>query len=278
MATNVSERHDSRTWEDGKYGELIYTVQGTAEESQAISLLESMAPETKHSLYRGNIRVEPEFIDSNNTRNCLWKGIVPYYSPSSPSYAPEGYIPETGDWNYSFNTGGGTRHITQSLWTRKRFTTTAGDQGPDYKGAIGVTSSGVAGCDVRSSAFAFSLVTHPDDDQIDMEYLKLLSDLTGTVNENEYQGWDPGELLLVGARGQKRRRGDWEIEYEFAVSRNLEDFYVGDIHVDWKYGWEYMWIVYDYGDDEVNHILLQKPVQVILEGVYFFRDFSQLKI
>ncbi len=56
----------------------------------------------------------------------------------------------------SFNTTGASTHLNQSLFTRGTYAA-PGKIPPNYRGAIGVSDSGVAGVDVTVPAFEFSV-------------------------------------------------------------------------------------------------------------------------
>ena len=66
--------------------------------------------------------------------------------------------------------------------------------------------------------------------------------------------------------------------YKFAVSFNRKNFNVGDITVNEKYGWDYMWIRYADEVDDEKKSLVKKPVAVYIERVYMITNFSALGI
>jgi hypothetical protein len=61
----------------------------------------------------------------------------------------------------SFNTTGASTHLNQSLFTRGIYAA-PGKIAPNYRGAIGVSDSGVAGVDVTVPAFEFSVRKRSD--------------------------------------------------------------------------------------------------------------------
>jgi hypothetical protein len=53
---------------------------------------------------------------------------------------------------------------------------------------------------------------------------------------------------------------------------------VGDITVNQKYGWDYMWVRYADHVDDTKKTLLKKPVAVYVERVYKVSNFGILGI
>lgn len=102
--------------------------------------------------------------------------------------------------------------------------------------------------------------------------------LTGTVNNSPFRGFEPGEVLFLGASGSKRGQDDWEIAYKFAASPNVLGLSVGDIAGIAKRGWDYLWIRYADIEDTAAKMLVKRPLAVYVEQVYPYRDFSGLGI
>ena len=271
MAITVEERPESRTTVAGDKNpsvELSYFIKGTNDDLAARSALESTAPTQYDGLVRQDVQIEP-------TDNAmLWYGTVRY---AAASFSP----PQTGDSVFSFDTGGGTRHITQSLQTILRKAPT-GQTAPDFKGAIGVTDSDVQGVDVISPVYNFAETHYLPDSQVTQQYKVTLFGLTGKVNDAAFKGFAAGEVLFLGASGSKRAApggvDDWEITFKFAVSPNATNLVVGDIAQISKKGWEYLWVRYADGTDDNAKALVKRPLAAYVEKVYDAGDFSQLGI
>ncbi|HRX36947.1 MAG TPA: hypothetical protein P5337_11160, partial [Aestuariivirga sp.] len=139
----VEERFESRSTVAGKSPsvELRYWIKGTDDDLAARGALESAAPTDYDGLTRQDVQIEPQGHE-------LWDGTVRYAVPSFGGL-------QTGESVFSFDTGGGTRHITQSRQTilRKGL---PGQTAPDFKGAIGVTDTGVEGVDIVVPVYNFS--------------------------------------------------------------------------------------------------------------------------
>ena len=79
----------------------------------------------------------------------------------------------------SFNTTGATTHINQSLLTRGIYAA-PGKIAPNYRGAIGVSDSGVSGVDVTVPAFEFSV--RKKFELVSTSYLLAVVSMTGRTN------------------------------------------------------------------------------------------------
>ena len=179
---------------------------------------------------------------------------------------------------FAFDTGGGTKHINQSIKTDGRYPNTA----PDFAGAIEVDNEGnVNGIDVTMPVLNFTETHTLNGSRVTTSYKKTLAALTGTVNKSSFRGFATGEVLFLGASGTKRSKkisAPWEITYRFAVSPNQAGLQVGDVKVTRKYGWDYLWVRYADKVTEGGKNVVKKPVGVYVEQVYPGGDFGNLGI
>lgn len=268
MSVVCNENIDSRQITDGKAAELVYTISGTADEAAALTALKTAAPSVLYGLKRQPVSVEPVHVDTANPSKCLWTGTV--------AYAPFEYQepPQTGESVFSFDTGGGTQHVTQSLQTITRYPGTA----PDFKGAIGVTHDNVEGVDITVPVYTFSETHYLPNSQVTNAYKMTLFNLTGKVNNGAFKGLAAGECLFLGASGSKRGTDDWEINFRFAGSPNRTGLAVGPITGISKKGWEYLWVRYSDVEDSISHTLVKQPVAAYVERVYDEGNFGSLGI
>ena len=265
MAT-VTERFESQRVSRGPdaSAELSFTIEGAADATAALDALESAAPVSYDFLPRGTLTVEP-------LGETMWLGTVRYALESSTEPQP------TGGSTFSFDTGGGTQHITQSLATVGSYSTPSGIA-PDYKGAIGVTKDNVAGVDIKVPLYQFQETHYLDDADVTNAYKGTLFSLTGKVNNATFKGFAAGECLFLGATGTKRNSEDWEITYRFAASPNRSNITIGGITGINKKGWEYLWVRYEDVKDETAGRIVKQPQSAYVEKVYEEGDFSALGI
>ncbi len=269
MAITCEEKYDSRTMIDGQSAELTFVIRGTSDEVAALFALDAATSSTFHSMIRQPLEIEPIHIDEDNDDDCIWNGkakYVPYIHEDDP---------ETGESSFSFDTGGGTQHITQSLETVASYGLD-GTTPPDFKGAINVTQDSVEGCDITVPVFNFSETHYISDDALDRHALFLL---TGKKNTATFREFAAAECLFLGASGSKRgRHSDWEVFFKFAASLNRTNITVGEITGISKRGWDYLWTRYADSEDPVAHVTVKKPIGVYIEKVYEDGDLGDLGI
>jgi len=269
MPVTVEEKYLSRPAKDSGQGEgteellsieLLYLVKGTDNELLAAQAVRQNAPTTHQGLERGEIGLEP-------IGPTQWEATVQYHPPDEEL--------EEGESSYSFDTGGGTQHITQCKQTVQSYAP-PGKTAPDHKGAVGVTRDSVEGCDVVVPVYRFSETHIIADEKVTATYRGRLFNLTGKTNSATWGDFSAGEVLFLGASGSKRGKGDWEIAFNFAASPNKTGLTVGDITGIAKKGWEYLWVEYEESDDQTAKRLVKRPVAVHVETVYDEDDFAKL--
>lgn len=265
MAITVDERRKSRVVGD-KFAEFQFLVMGTEDHAAAKAALEGEAPTTVNGMPRSDVRVEE--IGAGK-----WDGIATYGSQPGPA-------PETGSSVFSFDIGGGTQHITQSIETINSYSATDDDP-PDFQGAIGVSDTGVEGVDIGLAAFNFSEIHYIADAAVTTAYKKLIADLAFKVNASEFRGFAAGEVLFLGASGSTRVSPsgavDWEITFKFSRSQNVTARQVGAMSID-KKGWEYLWVLYREISHPAGSGLRKAPVAAYVEKTYESGNFSGLGI
>jgi hypothetical protein len=107
-------------------------------------------------------------------------------------------------------------------------------------------------------------------------YKAILFYLTGKVNNAAWKGFQPGEVLFLGASGSNRGDGYWEITFRFSASPNMTNLQVGSITIADKPGWAYVW--FRYQDTADANQLIKRPVAAYVERVYDEGDFTQIGI
>jgi hypothetical protein len=264
MSITVRERGISRTSSAGRgpATELLYWIQGTSDDLEALAALADEAPLFHGQLPRYQVRVEESGPD-------LYDGTVIYQI--DPSTDP----PNTGESVFSFETGGGSAHITQSLQTIASYAP-PGKSAPNFKGAIGVTADSVEGVEIVVPVYQFAETHYVPDNQVTNQYKAILFNLTGRVNDAAFMGFAAGEVLFLGVSGSKRGQGDWELAFRFAAKPNRENLSVGDITGIDKKGWEYLWVRYAEEEDSAAGAIVKRPIAVYVEQVYEPGDFSLL--
>lgn len=258
MTATISENYLSRPFTLAKQAgrELVYDVIGTDDETEVSTLLLATAPATYLGLELESVEGEP--LGGGN-----WKGYARYV--------------RVNDNEYTFSTGGGTQHVTQSISTIASYAP-AGLSAPDFDGAINVTEDRVEGVDLPAPKYEFSETHYFDDATVTDAYKLDLFALTGRVNNATFRGFAAGECLFLGANGSKRGDEKWSITFNFACSPNATGQTVGSITGIAKKGWEYLWVRYGTYADSSAFQLVQRPVAAYVEQVFAPGDFGDLLI
>lgn len=261
--------------------EKTYVVTGTDDEQEAIEAVYAEAPDhfggsgtAPYFPYMPLLAIDmtPISIVEGEPDQCRWNAVASYAT------VPGG---GTGDEEvFQFNTGGSTKHITQSIDTRLTAKVIGDpDDIPDENKVINVMRerggpSRIEGTDIVWPTFSFSETHYFDDSEVTSTFKNKLCELTGTVNNSAFKGFDSYEVLFIGASGMRRGTGDWEITFNFQAQKTQSLVEVGDIILSTVRGWEYVWVQYD--DDVSNNRGVKKPKFAYVEQVYRYTDFSQL--
>lgn len=259
MAT-ISEDYLSRPFTLGLTNtarELVYNIHGTEDETAVQTLLLATAPASYLGLLLDSVQADP--IGGGN-----WKGYARYVQLANEN-------------EYTFDTGGGSQRVTQSLATINAYAP-AGFTAPDFAGAIGVSDDRVEGVEIPSPQFNFTETHLFADALVDAAYKLDLFNLTGRMNDDTFKGLAAGECLFLGASGSKRGIDQWSITFRFSCSPNVTGLTIGDITDIDKLGWDYLWVRYADFADNTAHALVKRPVAVYVERVIQPGDFSLLGI
>ena len=284
-------------------GSLEYVILATDDRDEMRTLAEAAAPATYRGLNRLTIAFRelgyecwsasvaygiPEGVETvaqsgDETGNPLDPGEPPA-DPGDGSSVDDGSGSEVTDpadhddtadlgSEWSFDTTGGTAHITTSIATR--YARMAGDEeAPDLDGAIGATADSVAGVDIVAPKLEWSITWKFE--AMTSKYIRILRDLVGTMNSKPFYGYQRGEVLFLGATGQSRPEGGWAVTFRFQVQRNQSNLTIAGITIPFKYGHDYIWTAFN--TDAPATGLIKKPFAVYCEQVYEFANFRRLRI
>lgn len=176
---------------------------------------------------------------------------------------------------FSFDTTGGTGHITQSKQTIGVYPA-PGFGTPSFGGAIGVTKDSIEGCDIALPTYRWADEYFFDNSAVDAAFKLTIRSLTGKTNNATFKGCAAGECLFEGARGTRRGSGKWSILFGFAAEPNVTGLTVGTVTGIAKKGWEYLWC--RYADFDSGGQMARKVTCVVVDRVYDSGDFSLLGI
>lgn len=179
----------------------------------------------------------------------------------------------------SFDTTGGTTHITEAL-DEDRY-----GNGPAMQKAIRVNGDSVEGCDIVVPTFEWSEDYEIPGGNLKQDYVTAVADLTGKTNNAAFRGFGTGDVLFLGCTGSQKYNPNQalyseasvvQLSYRFAYKPRRNGFTVGNVFVFTKGGWEYMWVQYE--DDVRDNTHLKKATGVYINKVYEEGDFKTLKL
>ena len=219
-----------------------------------------------------------------------------------------------GEWYFDFDTTGGTAHITAPKEHIARYGLipvglpgagltlrepgpTSGHFVPKHAGAIGVDKDDVKGVDIAVPALKFNITFKHIAGFVSIAYMKLLHDITAAVNLTDFMGFDPGEIMFLGARGSDGSEAEASVVYSFAGSPNqTETFYVGEVAItsgvgtalsvydapynteDYVYpgkrGWDVIWVKYKDNENVANPV--KEAQEVYIDRVYDYVDLGSV--
>jgi hypothetical protein len=185
----------------------------------------------------------------------------------------------------SFDTTGGTQHITQaysvgsgsSLDFEYRFPSSA----TNMSGAIGVDDNGVNGVDVVTPQLQWQESYDVPNAYVTNSWIRSVAGVTGTTNNASFRGFEAGEVLFMGCSGSQewddqKGRGPWSLSFRFVASKNVTNQTIGSITGISKRGHDYLWVLYEGAVS--GSTLLKRPKAVYVSKVYKDSDFSGLGI
>lgn len=232
---------------------LKFRASGEQDDASVMAYATAFTPAlVSHSsgaiLYRQDVAVEPAGFK-------LYKVSVPYSVDKH----------DTGSFKLSFDTTGGTLHITASKETIQAYG--SGATTADYKQAIGVTGKeDVEGADVIIPVLKITATFRHPQGVITIPQIKNLGRWTGKVNSDTFLTFDPGEVLFLGATGDEGTDQPTEIAYHFACSENLTGLSIGGITGIDKKGHHLYWIKYK--KNAANNKGVIQPESIYIERVY----------
>lgn len=259
--------------EDGRTDSatLIYHIVGEASRQQALAMLRGAAPilydTGDGNLIRQSLSVEAIGPD-------IWEGRAEYDGPQSRrSEQPA----QPASWKFSFRTTGGRHRITQSkaVISSRKFD---GGSPPPNWGIIGWNGREVKGVEIPVPALEISVTAYYPPGVINVYVMKMFASITGTINSDPFLGFEPGEVLYLGATGEGEvpRIGDenpptTSVTHDFSCSANRTIQLPGFGSID-VLGWDYLDVVFE--DHVSGDQVLPRPRYAYVHRVFDVIPFS----
>lgn len=182
-------------------------------------------------------------------------------------------------YTVSFDGTGGQEKLYQAIETVGRYA--QGNPVLD-EGAINYDGKKVEGVEIIVPKLSFRIQATLPAQLVTFAYVRDLFNLTGTMNQAPFLGFERGEVLFEGPSGQLRipATNSAEVTLNFGASPNLKNLVLGDsasnqITVGEKLGWDYLEV--QYKDDEGGNRIVKVPRQANVRRVYKFGDFEKLR-
>jgi hypothetical protein len=242
---------------------LHYTLKGTTSDTMAMSFAIASTPWQFQDMWRKDVRVDPVGMN-------LWDVEVSYG-------ALAGKQPENGDVNWTFDTTGGTAHITNALEHLNDY----GSYAPNHGGAIGVTSEGdVEGCDIPVPSRRWTETWLMNALSLPFSYGDTVELLTGTTNNATFRGKAAGSVVFLGASGggSTKDPGFFELTFQFATGRSMVNETICGISGVYKLPWEYLWHEFEKQTDDDAKKKIKKLIGIHRERVLYPGNFALLGI
>lgn len=237
-------------------GVLLYIVKDAANEGAARSAAMSTAP---------------LMWDSKIFRDIVTERIGPTKWLCKANYDDQEEDLDVGEWRMSFDTTGGTVRQTLALEERRYPGTT-----PDQKCAINVIDGKVQGIDVPVGSLKITVTFRMPRTTITIPYIRALAAVVGKTNAHAFIGFEPGELLFLGATGAQGTKVDPTIDFHFLCGENLTDITLGEITAITKGAHEHLWTMFRDAIDEES--IVQMPEAVIVDRIHRSANFWTLAI
>lgn len=200
-----------------------------------------------------------------------WQVTISYEKAGAEDAAQPGPLKRSR----SFDTTGGTQHITQAE------SETIYGGGPSVQNAIGVDDNGVNGVDIVVPQLQWQEAYDVPNTYVTDAYIRNVATLTGRVNATPFRGFQAGEVLFVGCSGSQewddqKGRGPWSLSFRFVASPNVTGVQIGSITGIEKKGHDYLWVRYESATE--SNQLIKRPKAVYVNKVYRGADFANLGI
>jgi hypothetical protein len=270
----------------------VFNVIGTSDEN----VLHASANQAISSLYpywqypgRPQVKLRAESYSVEYQGDGCWKVTIAYEKIGADDASQIAPLKRAR----SFDTSGGTRHVTNALDMNngdvgeRKYGPGGLDDAASFKGAINVDDNGVNGVDIVVPALSWTESYDVPSGYVTNDYIKNIASLTGSVNKAAFRSFQPGEVLFVGASGthewdEQRGYGPWSLSFKFVANPNvgqtLPKAKIGDIANVEAYGHEVVWVRYATDADAAKNQLVRLPVAVYCNRVYPDGDFSKIGI
>lgn len=300
MAWKV-ERQYSSNWEETREGatsEITFRVfndePGTMEQARAAFVAQVPSSRMRDLFGNGSARCRMEH-EENSAGRC-WFVTLSFDGDSKQEESLRG---ENAYWCDSFNTQGGSSHVTQG-YKEKRYKYYDQAMLPDFEGRIGWNGESFEGVDIVSPTLELTYKQRYPYRAFLSGSIAMVAELTGSINKYSFLGFDAGNVLFCGANGTTafEQEGEftindagepvsiptpyWDVTFSFKVQptrsiiiggTEIGGVTIGGTTVT-KRGWDYIWQLQDRIEDGRTGTTMERPRGIYVTQVYPEYDFG----
>ena len=277
MALSFEEQYAARTAEMNaslgyKKIDVTYIVREAATEKEAMTALMTSlrtSQKTLEGLPLAGCSVAERLGDMD------WRLVVTYESPDNSGGGT--VDDDDDDLEFGFDSSGGTRHVTVANSQKRIVGTMNAGNLVGWNGLQGRDSL-VAGVDVptANARLWYSKVFRAG--SLSTAKMRNWIEYTGMSNYLAWKGWQPGELLFLGASFSGKTTGSIKVTFNFSVRPNeVLTWTVGSKTTKFKVeGFQYVWT----HTQVKNQSNVPTPVitDVFVANVVKYIEFSKLGI
>lgn len=245
-----------------------WVITGSDDEATVLNTLLA----TREIVYLGLIAQDHEI---KQIGPGIWEGSVNYGGEDEEDSQEKTKV---GEFTFSFDTGGGKQKITSSPPDKFQAYNRPGKVPPSFQGGINATDKDVEGVEIIVPTLKFSLAYRTGRGKLNADYVKLVGDMTGKINQNQFLSFDARTVLFMGGTGSFKQGEniEKEVTLNFEYSPNKQNIKIGDIVVAEKGGWDYLWVHYRNEDDLGAACLVHQPYCAYVHKLYDEADFGAL--
>lgn len=246
--------------------EIKYLVLNAEGKQAAIDGVLAQAPKTFGGLYLKSVQ-----FDGYDGEGAILLSAI--YSREQENMLPDDL--KDNDRGFTFSITSGTMRRSVPLRRMKRIPKSA----PDHDGINVNDQMEIEGVEVVKPIYTFTETHYIRGRKVDTRYKNTLARLFGCINNAPFRGYKGGEVLFLGADGSRKgidRDDLWEITFKFAVQLTETDIAIGDLRLDRKVGWDYLWV--NYGRKVVNGRVKTYAKAMYVDRVMHTADFGLLGI
>lgn len=265
----VLESYGSREYELGRKDasyKLLGSIVGSDDEQVVFVEWQAFCPNIAYGLLLLKLSIKQD-------GPLVWRGEAEYGLPEDQE--PE--KPKFGEVSFNFETGGGKQLITTSDVRGVTPYCAVGNVHDQLGGAINFDGETVHGVEIIVPSLTFEVETRIPGGRLTMSFARTMAGITGCVNKERFLDCEGGTLLFEGCSGSYKvgENVDRNLKFKFAYSPNKVNIKVGDILVEKKRGWQYMWTWFRKQKDNADlFAVVMKPFAVYVHTLYEEVDFK----